>query len=60
MFINPLTKEWYMSYETGEWDVLDGGYVHEKIYINYCPWCGRELAKGKGKRDKRRSAQDEV
>ena len=28
---------------TSEWDEYDDGFVHQKKYIAYCPWCGRKL-----------------
>lgn len=43
IYIDPLDRSWYMDYQTGEWDKIDNGYIHEKIYIDYCPWCGRKL-----------------
>ena len=44
IFIDPLTNEYYLDIETSEWDDYDDGFVHQKGYINYCPWCGRKLA----------------
>lgn len=41
--VNPLTNEHYLDIETSEWDEYDDGFVHQKIYILYCPWYGREL-----------------
>lgn len=41
--VDPLTNEHYLDIETSEWDEYDDGFVHQKIYILYCPWCGREL-----------------
>lgn len=34
---------WYLDHETGEWDEYDDGFIHDKIYIGYCPYCGRDL-----------------
>ena len=36
IFQNPLT---------GEWDIYEDEFVHDKIYINYCPFCGERLKK---------------
>lgn len=43
IFINPLDGEYYLDIETSEWDEYDDGYVHQREYIDYCPWCGRKL-----------------
>nr|DAJ75750.1 MAG TPA: NADH-PPase NADH pyrophosphatase zinc ribbon domain [Bacteriophage sp.] len=43
IYSDPLTKEWYEDIETFEWDDYDDGFVHQKNYINYCPYCGRKL-----------------
>ena len=42
-FIDPLDNQWYQEIETMEWDEYDDGFVHQKKYITYCPWCGRKL-----------------
>ena len=47
IYSDPLTKEWYKDIETLEWDDYDDGYVHQKNYINYCPYCGRKLMENK-------------
>lgn len=47
IYFDPLTKEWYEDIETLEWDDYDDGYVHQRNYINYCPYCGRKLAENK-------------
>lgn len=40
----PYTKtDWYMEIQTGEWDSYEDEYIRKKVYINYCPFCGREL-----------------
>ena len=43
IFIDPLTNEYYLDVLTSEWDSYDDDYVHQKIYISYCPFCGRKL-----------------
>lgn len=43
IFINPLTDEWYIDIETSQWDEYDDDWIHEKEYISYCPYCGRDL-----------------
>lgn len=47
IYSDPLTKEWYEDIETFEWDDYDDGFVHQKNYINYCPYCGRKLMENK-------------
>lgn len=47
IYSDPLTKEWYEDIETLEWDDYDDGFVHQKNYINYCPYCGRKLTENK-------------
>lgn len=37
--------EWYLDHQTGEWDIYEDEYVHDRIYINYCPFCGERLGK---------------
>lgn len=43
VWIDPLDNTWYLDVITWEWDEYNDGYVHQKIYINYCPYCGRSL-----------------
>ncbi len=43
VFFEPLTGEWYLDIETSEWDDYIDGFVTQREYINYCPWCGRKL-----------------
>ena len=43
IYVDPLTNEYYLDIETSEWDEYDDGFVHQKEYIAYCPWCGRKL-----------------
>lgn len=43
IFQDPLDNSWYLDHETGEWDDYNDGFVYDKIYINYCPYCGRDL-----------------
>ena len=40
IFQNPLTGEWYLDHQTGEWDIYEDEFVHDKIYINYFPFFG--------------------
>lgn len=44
IYIDPLTDDYYMDIEISEWDQYDGGYIRQRIYIDYCPWCGRKLS----------------
>lgn len=43
IFIDTLTDEWYYRHRTNQWDDVDDDWIYEKIYIEYCPWCGRKL-----------------
>lgn len=43
IFIDPLDGEYYLDIETSERDEYDDGYVHQREYIDHCPWCGRKL-----------------
>lgn len=43
IYTDPLSNDYYLDIETSEWDYYDDGFVHQREYINYCPWCGRKL-----------------
>lgn len=43
IFIDPLNRNYYLDIETSEWDEYDDEFVHQREYVNYCPWCGRKL-----------------
>ena len=43
IFVDTLDWNYYYDYQTSEWDDYEDGYIHDKIYISYCPWCGRDL-----------------
>ena len=43
IFFEPLTKEYFLDIQTSEWDAYNDDWVHQKEYISYCPWCGRDL-----------------
>lgn len=43
IYVDPLTNEYYLDIETSEWDEYDDGFVHQREYITFCPWCGRKL-----------------
>lgn len=38
-----LTNEFYLDIKTCEWDEYDDGFVHQREYISYCPYCGKYL-----------------
>lgn len=44
IYFDSLYNKYYLDIETSEWDYYDDGFVHLREYINYCPWCGRNLA----------------
>lgn len=37
------SKSWYLDIETGEWNTYNDDFIHQRVWINYCPWCGRKL-----------------
>lgn len=43
IFKNPMTNEWYLSVQTSVWDRNADDWAYEKVYISYCPFCGRKL-----------------
>lgn len=43
IFVDPLPNDYYLDIETSEWDQYDDSFVHQREYINFCPYCGREL-----------------
>ena len=40
---NDILGEYYLDVETMQWDDYDDGFLHIKINISYCPYCGRKL-----------------
>lgn len=38
-----VANDWYLDVQTAEYDPVDNDWIHQKVYINYCPWCGRDL-----------------
>jgi hypothetical protein len=45
IYQDPLDGRYYLDIQTFEWDSYDDDYIHQRLYINYCPYCGRELYK---------------
>lgn len=43
IYIDPLDKQYYIDVQTNEWDEYDDDFVHQRVYIDYCPWCGKKL-----------------
>lgn len=43
IFQDEFVHEFYLDHKTNEWDAHDDDFVHDKIYISYCPWCGQKL-----------------
>lgn len=43
IYLDSVMNEYYLDIETYEWDEYDDGFVHQREYINNCPWCGRFL-----------------
>lgn len=40
-----MIGDWYLDHQTGEWDNYEDDFIHDRIYINYCPFCGERLGK---------------
>ena len=47
IYIDSLTNEYYLDIEISELDEYDDGFVYQREYISYCPWCGRKLEEKK-------------
>lgn len=43
IFIDLLDMEYYLDVPTSQWDNYLDDYIHERVYIFYCPYCGRKL-----------------
>ena len=43
IFIDPLTNDHYIEIQTSHWDEYNIDWDYERLYINYCPYCGRKL-----------------
>lgn len=43
VFYEQPTDEWYLDVQTEEWDSYDDDFIHQRVYIRYCPYCGRSL-----------------
>lgn len=42
----PFTDhDWYLYVQTGHWDDYNDDWDYEKVYIRFCPYCGRDLRK---------------
>ena len=42
IYVDSLTNEYYLDIEISEYDEYDDGFVYQREYISYCPWCGRK------------------
>ena len=47
IYIDSLTNKYYLDIEISELDEYDDGFVYQREYISYCPWCGRKLEEKK-------------
>lgn len=45
IFHDEENDSYYLDIETGEWSDYYDEYLHQRIDINFCPYCGRELGK---------------
>ena len=43
IWLDSLTGDYYLELFTGNWDAYDDDFERIKEFINYCPYCGREL-----------------
>ena len=43
IFQDGLTGDYYLDIQTSQWDEYSDDYIHDKLFINYCPYCGRKL-----------------
>lgn len=41
IYVDQLTNEYYFDIETSKLDEYDNGFVHQREYVSYCPWCSR-------------------
>lgn len=46
IFWDDMTDSWFLDVATNEYDSCDGGFIHQRYYLNYCPQCGRKLPEG--------------
>ena len=47
IYVDLLTNEYYLDIEILKLDEYDDGFVCQREYISYCPWCGRKLEEKK-------------
>lgn len=47
IYVDSLTNEYYLDIEISEVDEYNDGFVYQREYISYCPWCGRKLREKK-------------
>ena len=43
IFTDPLDNQVYLYHRTSEWDDYNDDFVYDRIYISYCPWCGKKV-----------------
>ena len=43
IFQDGLTGDYYLDIQTSQWDEYSDDYIHDKLFINYCTYCGRKL-----------------
>lgn len=49
IFQDPFTDKYYLNVCTYHWDDYDDDFDYIREYINFCPWCGRDLYKDERK-----------
>jgi len=43
IFQDGASSDWYLNVRTDTWDKYDDDWIYERVFINYCPFCGRDL-----------------
>lgn len=43
LFFEPISGDWYLNHRTSEFDENEMDYNYDKIFVSYCPYCGRKL-----------------
>lgn len=37
--------DWYLVVKTHHWDAYNDDWFYDRVFINFCPYCGRDLRK---------------
>lgn len=44
VFVDTLNGNHYIEIKTSHWDEYNDDWDYERLYINYCPYCGEKLS----------------